>query len=144
MARRKNVKRIDPRYFMDEKTDVLLLEGEWVGGDPVPVSPLSATKPGERIPQAGGGAGMQQLKDQLASAKRVEQDSLEKIAKQALGADEFAAGIQDDLLRSNIKKHLRQIRVQAAQRLYLLGDKTQMEYIQQMMNRNSYQRDYEE
>ena len=129
---------------MDEKADVPLLEGVWSGLDPVPVSPLSATEPGERIPQAGSAPGMQQLKDQLASAKRVEQDSLEKIAKQALDADEFAAGIDDDLLRSNIKKHIRQIRVQAAQRLFSLGDKTQGDYLQRMMNRNSYNREQEE
>ena len=52
MARRKNVKRIDPRYFMDEKTDVPLHEA---GGaaDPPRFSPLSATTPGERIPVPG-------------------------------------------------------------------------------------------
>ena len=47
MARyRKNVKRIDPRYFMDEKMDVELQEASYI-------SPLSSTKPGERIPAPG-------------------------------------------------------------------------------------------
>ena len=47
MARRKNVKRIDPRYFMDEKVAAPLHEA------PARFSPLSATKPGERIPVPG-------------------------------------------------------------------------------------------
>ena len=46
MARKKNVKRIDPRYFMDEKTDVPLNEA-------ATFSPLSSTKPGERIAPPG-------------------------------------------------------------------------------------------
>jgi len=52
MARRKNVKRIDPRYFLDEKTDVPLHEAGGAADPPV-FSPLSSTKPGERIPVPG-------------------------------------------------------------------------------------------
>ena len=46
MTRRKNVKRFDPRYFMDEKVDAL-------HEAPARFSPLSSTKPGERIPVPG-------------------------------------------------------------------------------------------
>ena len=49
---KKNVKRVDPRYFMDEKVDAPLYEAAG-GADPPRFSPLSATTPGERIPVPG-------------------------------------------------------------------------------------------
>ena len=53
MTLRKNVKRIDPRYFMDEKVDAPLNEAGGGAGAIPSFSPLSATKPGERIPPPG-------------------------------------------------------------------------------------------
>ena len=53
MARRKNVKRIDPRYFMDEKVDAPLNEAGGGAGALPRFSPLSSTKPGERIAPPG-------------------------------------------------------------------------------------------
>ena len=47
MAYRQNIKRIDPRYFMDEKATEPLNE------EAPHFSPLSATRPGERIPVPG-------------------------------------------------------------------------------------------
>ena len=45
MARRKNTRRFDPRYFMDEKTDVIkeeveVAEGRFTGGS-IDIDPLS-------------------------------------------------------------------------------------------------------
>ena len=55
MTLRKNVKRIDPRYFMDEKAaDVERLDEAGGGAGAIPrFSPLSSTKPGERIAPPG-------------------------------------------------------------------------------------------
>jgi len=86
MARRKNVKRIDPRYFMDEKTDAPSARLEELM-DPPSFSPLSSTKPGERIPEPGSRrplenrreipAALQRMQEELASTRAAVDKTIE-------------------------------------------------------------------
>jgi hypothetical protein len=85
MARRKNVKRIDPRYFLNEMVN----RGEEIEEvideiiDPVPTSPLSATKPGERVQQFNrpGREQMAAQKDKLYNTMGVVRRELHDLIK---------------------------------------------------------------
>ena len=135
MARRKNVKRIDPRYFMDEKTHIPLNEA---GGaaDPVPVSPLSSTEPGKRIKPFDSAArpGLAQLKKQIEDKDKHHHDNLQEIAKEMADADELAERIVDDALRAYIKEHIQRVRTIVAQDLFLLGDESQSDYLNYILD----------
>ena len=118
---------------MDEKTRIPLHEA---GGaaDPVPMSPLSSTDPGERVPPAGTGPGMAQLKKYNAAMEKEHHDNLQEIAKEMAAADELAERIVDDALRAYIKEHIQRVRTIVAQDLFLLGDKSQSDYLDNILD----------
>ena len=120
---------------MDEKTHIPLHEA---GGaaDPVPVSPLSSTKPGERIKPFDSAArpGLAQLKKRIAAMEKQHHDNLQEIAKEMSDADELAERIVDDALRAYIKEHIQRVRTIVAQDLFLLGDKSQSDYLDNILD----------